>query len=110
MGAAQGARKEGARIEHLHLSRDSGGSYHGNFRAPRRCRPSVTLTHEDTTALLAIEVGIGEGGAECFVQTIRRLGPTELAENVDAGTPVAFRVRQVPLGRVIISVTWGDPK
>jgi len=59
---------------------------------------------------LAIDVGIGEGGAERVVQTITRVGQTDMPENVAEGTRVAFRAREIPIGKVIISVDWKDPK
>jgi hypothetical protein len=97
-------------MKELHLSRESGRAFHGNFRAPKLCRATIRVTHEDPTVAIAIEVGVGEGGAERVVQTITRVGDTELPDNVAENARVAFRVRQLPLGRFIVSVQWADPR
>ena len=92
----------------LHLSRESDRAFHGNFRAPKRSRPRLTVTHEGLEIALAIDVGIGKGGAERVVQTITRVGQTEMTENVADAMRVAFRAREIPIGEVIISVDWKD--
>jgi hypothetical protein len=63
------------------------------------------VEHDDRTAMLLLDVGVGEPGREAIVRTVTGLGMFTLPP-VSKNDLVSVRARELPAGEITITVAW----
>ena len=99
-------RRRRQAAQSLTLTHDSGDSFHGVGRAPkRRSKPRIFVEHDDRAATLLLDFGVGEPGCEQTVLTVTKLGMFTLPV-LSKNELVSVRGRDLPVGEIMITVAW----